>query len=67
MHLEAALAGRAWSEVPPAESDAAVARDFSPMGDHRGSAAYRLRTAANLVRRLQLETTSRTLTRVEAL
>ena len=47
--------------------DALIARDFSPIGDHRGTAAYRLRAAANLVRRLQLETTSRRRTRVEAL
>ena len=36
-----------------ADIDAALARDFTPMSDHRGSAAYRLRAAANLVRRLQ--------------
>ncbi len=66
-HLEAALTGRNWSEITPAEIDAAMARDFTPMGDHRGSAAYRLRAAANLVHRLRLETTSRVPTRVEAL
>ena len=66
-HLEAALTGRAWSDACAAEIDAAVARDFTPMGDHRGSAAYRLRAAANLVHRLRLETTSRVPTRVEAL
>jgi xanthine dehydrogenase small subunit len=66
-NLEAALTGRVWSEVAPAEVDAALARDFTPLGDHRGSAGYRLRAAAGLVRRLQLETTSRVPTRVEAL
>jgi xanthine dehydrogenase small subunit len=65
--LEAALTGRNWRDVTQAEIDAALARDFTPMGDHRGSAAYRQRAAANLVRRLQLETTTRVLTRVEAL
>ena len=44
-----------------------IARDFPPMGDHRGSAAYRLRAAANLVRRLQLETHRSVPVRVEAL
>ena len=59
-HLEAALTGRAWSDAYAApRSMPRLARDFTPMGDHRGSAAYRLRAAANLVRRLQLETTSR--------
>jgi xanthine dehydrogenase small subunit len=66
-HLEAALTGRVWRDIPQAEIDAALARDFTPMGDHRGSATYRLRAAANLVRRLQLETTSGVATRVEAL
>ena len=66
-HLEAALTGRDWTDGRDTEIDAAIARDFTPMGDHRGSAAYRLRAAANLVRRLQLETTSQVLTRVEAL
>jgi xanthine dehydrogenase small subunit len=66
-HLEESLTGRNWRDVPQADIDAALARDFTPMGDHRGSAAYRLRAAANLVRRLQLETTSATTTRVEAL
>jgi xanthine dehydrogenase small subunit len=66
-HLEAALTGRPWREVSQADIDAALVRDFTPMGDHRGSANYRLRAAANLVRRLQLETSSATATRLEAL
>ena len=66
-HLEAALTGHDFTDGRDAEIDAAIARDFTPMGDHRGSAAYRLRAAANLVRRLRLETTSQVLTRVEAL
>jgi xanthine dehydrogenase small subunit len=66
-HLEAALTGRAWRDISQADIDAAIARDFTPMGDHRGSAAYRLRAAANLVRRLQLETSSAVATRLEAL
>jgi xanthine dehydrogenase iron-sulfur cluster and FAD-binding subunit A len=38
------------------------------MTDHRGGASYRLRAAAGLVRRLQLETTAAAMPmRVEAL
>ena len=33
---------------------AALARDFQPIDDWRGTAAYRLQVAANLLRRLQL-------------
>ena len=66
-NLEMLLAGRDWTQVSEADIRAALAHDFTPMGDHRGSAAYRLRAAANLVRRLQLETSSEILTRVEAL
>ena len=66
-NLEATLAGREWTADVDADTEAAVARDFTPMGDHRGSAAYRMRAAANLVRRLRLESTSHVLTRVEAL
>jgi xanthine dehydrogenase small subunit len=54
--LEVALAGRAWTADALADADALVARDFTPIGDMRATAAYRLRAAANLVRRLQLET-----------
>jgi xanthine dehydrogenase iron-sulfur cluster and FAD-binding subunit A len=35
-----------------------MAQDFKPMSDHRGGADYRLRAAANLIRRLHAETTS---------
>jgi xanthine dehydrogenase small subunit len=54
--LEAALIGRAWSADALADVDALMAKDFQPIGDMRASAAYRLRAAANLVRRLQLDT-----------
>jgi len=37
------------------------------LSDWRGSAAYRLRAAANLVRRLQIETTGTAPARLEAL
>jgi xanthine dehydrogenase small subunit len=66
-NLEALLADRDWAQASEADISAALARDFTPMSDHRGSAAYRLRAAANLVRRLQLESISHVVTRVEAL
>ncbi|MGE5145917.1 MAG: xanthine dehydrogenase small subunit, partial [Candidatus Eiseniibacteriota bacterium] len=47
---------RAWTPESLADVDALLARDFKPIGDMRATAAYRLRAAANLVRRLQLET-----------
>lgn len=64
---EKALTGRPWTAETLAGIDAEVARDFSPIDDHRGSAAYRLRAAANLFRRLQLETTTEALLRLELL
>jgi len=57
-HVEAALAGKPWAEDSLAEIDAAIAQDFRPMSDHRGGADYRLRAAANLLRRLYIETSS---------
>ena len=65
--LEAALAGRPWTAAWLADLDALVARDFSPMSDHRGGAGYRLRAAANLLRRFQLETTSPMPVRLETI
>jgi xanthine dehydrogenase small subunit len=44
-----------------------LARDFTPIADHRGGAAYRLRAAAGLLRRFQLETSLAEPMRVEAL
>jgi xanthine dehydrogenase small subunit len=57
-HVEGALTGRSWSEESLSDIDSAVAQDFRPMSDHRGGASYRLRAAANLVRRLHAETSS---------
>jgi xanthine dehydrogenase small subunit len=56
-HVEAALTGKPWMEQSLVDIDAAIAKDFTPMSDHRGGAGYRLRAAANLVRRLHAETT----------
>jgi len=49
MHVEAALKADGF-----AAAIAAVARDFQPLSDWRGTADYRLQVAANLLRRLEL-------------
>ena len=56
-NVEAALIGKLWSADTLKDIDVALAQDFQPMTDHRGTDAYRLRAAANLIRRLQAETT----------
>ncbi len=67
--VEELLAARPWSADAPDGLDEAIARDFAPMSDQRGSADYRLRAAANLVRRLRIETSEdgRAAPRLEAL
>jgi xanthine dehydrogenase small subunit len=65
--VEAALGGQPWTPAALADVDALLARDFTPMSDHRGGASYRLRAAAGLLRRFQLETTVTAPVRVEAL
>jgi xanthine dehydrogenase small subunit len=55
-HVEAAITGKPWTAETLRDIDALIAQDFQPMTDHRGTDAYRLRAAANLVRRLQIET-----------
>jgi xanthine dehydrogenase small subunit len=52
---EAALEGEAWDEAAIDRATVALARDFAPISDHRGSAAYRRTVAANLLRRPRLE------------
>ncbi|MFL6797734.1 MAG: xanthine dehydrogenase small subunit [Xanthobacteraceae bacterium] len=65
--LESSLNGRPWTAAALADIDACLARDFTPLSDHRGSSVYRLRVAAGLLRRFQLETTSTAVLRLEAL
>jgi xanthine dehydrogenase small subunit len=65
--LEAALTGRPWTSAWLADVDSLIARDFTPLSDHRGGAAYRLRAAAGLLRRFQHETSSTVAVRLEAL
>jgi len=55
-HAEVALTGRRWDEAALQAAQAALAQDFQPLTDHRASAGYRLQVAANLLRRLWLET-----------
>src|SRR5262249_192617 len=59
--------GGAWGGGWLADIDALLARDFTPIADHRGGAAYRWRAAAGLLRRFQLETSLAEPMRVDAL
>jgi len=52
---EAALTGKPWSEETVEATAAALAQDYRPLSDLRGSAEYRLAAAANLLRALRLE------------
>jgi xanthine dehydrogenase small subunit len=57
-HAEAALEHGGWNETALATAMEALSRDFQPLNDMRASEAYRLRTAANLLRRFFLENTT---------
>jgi xanthine dehydrogenase small subunit len=52
---EAALIGQAWTEANVEAAAEALARDYEPLDDLRGSAAYRRKVAANLLRRIWAE------------
>ena len=52
---EAALTGKPWSEAAIEAAAEALAEDYQPLSDLRGSAGYRLAAAANLVRGLRLD------------
>jgi len=65
--LEAALTGRHWSLDKLEDLETLLAQDYTPADDHRARAAYRLAVAANLIRRLCIETTGTTNLRLEAL
>jgi xanthine dehydrogenase small subunit len=49
---EAALIGRPWSEATVEAAAVALAADYAPLDDLRGSSAYRVTVAANLLRRV---------------
>ena len=55
LHAEAALQGAAFDAASFAAAAAALAQDFSPLSDVRGSAAYRLQVAAGLLQRAWLQ------------
>ncbi len=55
-HCEQQLTGAGWNDATVEHAMQALARDFSPIDDMRSTAAYRLRVAQNLLRRLLLET-----------
>jgi xanthine dehydrogenase small subunit len=52
---EAALTGQAWTEATVEAAAEALAKDYDPLDDLRGSAAYRRKVAANLLRRIWAE------------
>ena len=51
-HCEDALLGAPWTAQGIGAAMTALERDFSPIGDARASAPYRLKVAANLIKRL---------------
>ena len=53
---EAALTGQRWSKATADAAARAIADDFQPLTDFRGTAAYRLTAAANLIPRFHLDT-----------
>jgi xanthine dehydrogenase small subunit len=53
---EASLIGTHWNEAAVHRAQAAVERELSPIGDHRGSAAYRLAMAQSLLAKFENET-----------
>ncbi len=63
-HVEALL--RSGNPSPAAIEDA-MAKDFTPLTDHRASKEYRLRAAAGLVQRFLLEADGGQAARIEAL
>ena len=66
-NVERTVEGRPWTPETLADINEVLARDFSPITDHRGGAGYRARAAANLIRRFQMETSSDAVLRLEAL
>jgi xanthine dehydrogenase small subunit len=64
LHVEALLRG---GNPSPGEIEAEMARDFTPLTDHRATKEYRLRAASGLVQRFLLEEKGAANTRVEAL
>jgi len=55
VNCEKAMQGQVWNEAAVERAQAALATDFEPISDMRATADYRQRVAANLLRRLYLE------------
>jgi xanthine dehydrogenase small subunit len=53
-HAEAALVGRHWNEQAIEAAILALAEDYAPLDDVRGSARYRLQAAGNILRGMWL-------------
>ena len=53
---EACLVGSQWDAAALGRAQSSVERELVPMGDHRGSAAYRLAMAQSLIAKFQHET-----------
>ncbi|PIE07515.1 MAG: xanthine dehydrogenase small subunit [Rhodobacterales bacterium] len=53
--METALTGKAWTRETVELAKARASQDFAPLSDHRGSRAYRLAAAANMLLRYWLE------------
>ena len=56
-NCENALRGKPWNLETVAQAQAALAEDYQPISDWRGTAAYRRSVARNLLRRFFIETT----------
>ncbi len=58
VHCERALLAQPLNEQTLAAARQALAADFQPLSDFRGSGSYRLAVAQNLLRRLMLRQTN---------
>jgi xanthine dehydrogenase small subunit len=63
---EAALVGKPWTQATVEAATTALAADFMPLSDMRASAAYRMLSAQNLLRKAFLESQGAVETRVLA-
>jgi xanthine dehydrogenase small subunit len=54
-NAEAAIIGQKWNEAAIDSAILALAKDFEPLTDARATAAYRLQTAGNMLRRFFLQ------------
>jgi xanthine dehydrogenase small subunit len=56
LEAEAVFIGSRWDQAAVLRAQAEVQRELSPIGDHRGSAAYRLAMAQSLIAKFENET-----------